>query len=631
MPKTEGSFDYIKVNLASPHKIRSWAERTSPTGKWLGKVTNTGTLNYKNLKPEVDGLFCERIFGPLDAWQCQCGRYKGREHSGKICSKCHVEVIDSKVRRRRMGCIVLGAPVTHVWYAKSRPNKLSLILDMKIKTLELITYFNAFISLDPKEKVFPYGEVLESGDERLQEWFFKNPGLDLCNVKVGSGAEAIKELLLSLNLEDEKERSFSEIRELTPPIGPREESRLTRLYKRLRLINHFLATGSDPSWMVLDIIPVLPPELRPMFQLGNGPLVSSDLNELYKRIIGRNNRLSNLQDLTAPDMLIRNEKRMLQESVDDLISNGKRGNPVCGLNGQPLKSLSDIIKGKEGRFRQNLLGKRVDYSGRSVIVVGPELSLTHCGLPFDMAIELFLPHLIHRLIHDGIVGTIKEARAILETATPESGILAIVNKVVDCYPILLNRAPTLHCLGIQAFYPVVTACNAIRLHPLVCPAFNADFDGDQMAVHVPLCIEAQIEASGLMLGSNHVMSPGTVGMPVITPTQDMIVGAYYLTLGDGGQQTRRAQYFSSFEEVLSAYTQSVLHMQDLVWVRFGLGDFDVSSLQENSVFSEIRFDNHILYMNSDYQIKKDLDGNLLQIYVKTSPGRILLSLAFDQI
>ena len=492
------SFDYVKINLASPSRIREWGERKLPNGQVVGEITKPETINYRTLKPEMNGLFCERVFGPVNDWECHCGKYKRIRHKGIVCERCGVEIIDSKVRRHRMGFIELASSVTHVWYVKGRPSKIALILGMTVKELEQIVYFNSYVVTKAnKDLNLSYQQLLSEADWLAIDY---NDDFSLKENTISIGAEAIKTLLKNVDLQ----QSASEIRELLP-FAKRFFSE--KLIRRLRVINQFIASKFDPTWMILDILPVLPPDLRPMVQLDGGRFATSDLNDLYRRVINRNNRLARLQEIVAPELIIRNEKRMLQEAVDALIDNGKRGRAVVGLNNRPLKSLSDIIEGKQGRFRQNLLGKRVDYSGRSVIIVGPELKLNQCGLPSEMAIELFQPFVIHRLIYEGLVNNIKAAKSIIQ----KNGPLAweILANVMEGHPILLNRAPTLHRLGIQSFEPILVSGRAIRLHPLVCPAFNADFDGDQMAVHIPLSLEAQSEARLLMLAPNNFLSPAT--------------------------------------------------------------------------------------------------------------------------
>ena len=613
MLETDRSFDYVKINLASPARIRGWGERTLPDGQCIGEVTKPETINYRTLKPEMSGLFCERIFGPVNDWECHCGKYKRVRHKGIVCERCGVEVIESNVRRHRMGFVELASPVTHVWYVKGRPSKIALILNISLKELEQVVYFNSYIVLQPgvSGELF-YKQLLAETDWQV----FDTTKADNNDIEVAIGAEAIKNLLKRIDLEQES-------KELRLLISCVRESDREKLIKRLRVIDQFRASGSDPSWMILDIIPVLPPDLRPMVQLDGGRFATSDLNDLYSRVINRNNRLARLQEILAPELIIRNEKRMLQEAVDALIDNGKRGRAVFGLNNRPLKSLSDIIEGKQGRFRQNLLGKRVDYSGRSVIIVGPELKLNQCGLPREMAIELFQPFVIHRLIYEGLVNNIKAAKNIIQS----NEVLAweILEQVMTGHPILLNRAPTLHRLGIQSFEPLLVEGRAIKLHPLVCPAFNADFDGDQMAVHIPLCLEAQTEARMLMLAPNNFLSPAT-GDPILTPSQDMVLGCYYLTANNPTQQTIKDQYFYSFDDVMKAYQQSLISLHTFVWVRYT----DVIETElDKSRFSTKQIENQILYLSEELQIKTDLQGNTITKYLKTSPGRILLNSSFE--
>ena len=613
MLQAQRSFDYVKINLASPERIRYWGERLLPTGERVGEVTKPETINYRTLKPEMGGLFCERIFGPVNDWECHCGKYKRVRYKGIICERCGVEVIESNVRRHRMGFVELASPVTHVWYVKGRPSKIALILNISLKELEQIVYFNSYVVTNPGESNdLSYKQLLVETDWQV----FEATKTDTSDVEISIGAEAIKTLLKAINLENEA----NELRLLLSMVKDRDRE---KLIKRLRILDQFKASGSDPSWMVLDIIPVLPPDLRPMVQLDGGRFATSDLNDLYRRVINRNNRLARLQEIMAPELIIRNEKRMLQEAVDALIDNGKRGKAVFGLNNRPLKSLSDIIEGKQGRFRQNLLGKRVDYSGRSVIIVGPELKLHQCGLPREMAIELFQPFVIHRLIYEGLVNNIKAAKNIIQNN--ETLAWEILEQVMAGHPILLNRAPTLHRLGIQSFEPILVEGRAIKLHPLVCPAFNADFDGDQMAVHIPLCLEAQSEARMLMLAPNNFLSPAT-GEPILTPSQDMVLGCYYLTANNPSEQKNTDQYFYSFDDVLTAYKQSIINLHTFVWVRVN-DDYHVNL---NSTFSDQQYSDKLVSTSPDVQIKKDSNGEVVQTYLKTTPGRILLNNSFAQ-
>ena len=531
MPKLEQRFDYVKIGLASPDRIRQWGERTLPNGQVVGEVTKPETINYRTLKPEMDGLFCERIFGPAKDWECHCGKYKRVRHRGIVCERCGVEVTESRVRRHRMGYIKLAAPVAHVWYLKGIPSYMAILLDMPLRDVEQIVYFNAYVVLNAgNAENLTYKQLLTEDQWIEIEDELYSEDSKLSGIEVGIGAEALQRLLQDIQLDTEAEQ-------LREDIATSKGQKRAKLIKRLRVMDNFIATGSSPDWMVLDVIPVIPPDLRPMVQLDGGRFATSDLNDLYRRVINRNNRLARLQEILAPEIIVRNEKRMLQEAVDALIDNGRRGRTVVGANNRPLKSLSDIIEGKQGRFRQNLLGKRVDYSGRSVIVVGPNLKIHQCGLPREMAIELFQPFVIHRLIRQGLVNNIKAAKKLIQRNDPT--VWEVLEEVIEGHPVFLNRAPTLHRLGIQAFEPILVEGRAIQLHPLVCPAFNADFDGDQMAVHVPLSLEAQAEARLLMLASNNILSPAT-GRPIITPSQDMVLGCYYLTADNPAAQEGQA-------------------------------------------------------------------------------------------
>ena len=612
MPKIEQYFDYVKINLASPQRIKKWGERALPNGQIVGEVTKPETINYRTLKPEMDGLFCERIFGPVKDWECHCGKYKRVRYKGIVCERCGVEVVESKVRRHRMGYIQLAAPVTHVWYLKSLPSYIAILLDIPLKDVEQIVYFNSYVVTRPGNcSSLKYKQLL-SEDEwiDIEDQLYQEQS-DIYGVEVGIGAEAIQKLLKDIDLEVEAESLREEV---LLSRGTKKDKAI----KRLRIIDNFIATRSDPSWMILSILPVIPPDLRPMVQLDGGRFATSDLNDLYRRVLNRNNRLIRLQEILAPEIIIRNEKRMLQESVDALIDNGKRGKVVVGANNRPLKSLSDIIEGKQGRFRQNLLGKRVDYSGRSVIVVGPELQLNQCGLPREMALELFQPFVIHRLIHQGLVNNIKAAKRLIQKN--ESIIWNVLEDVIQGHPVLLNRAPTLHRLGIQAFEPILVEGRAIKLHPLVCPAFNADFDGDQMAVHIPLSLEAQAEARLLMLAPYNFLSPAT-GEPIIMPSQDMVLGCYYLTAENPTQQNKQAYYFSSLEDVLLAYNSNKIPLHSYIWVRFdGVVDSD-----NNLIEIQKQEDKTELHIFDDRIIRKKETGEILVQYLLTTPGRILLN------
>ncbi|WP_039767334.1 DNA-directed RNA polymerase subunit beta' [Caldicellulosiruptor sp. F32] len=565
------NFDAIKISLASPEKIREWSR---------GEVKKPETINYRTLKPEKDGLFCEKIFGPTKDWECHCGKYKKVKYKGVVCDKCGVEVTKSKVRRERMGHIELAAPVSHIWYFKGVPSRMGLILDMTPRNLEKVLYFAAYVVIDPgdvpnleKKQILSekeYRELKEKYGDRF---------------RAGMGAEAIKELLKEIDLD----KLSQELRqELETATGQKK----LKIIKRLEVVEAFRKSGNRPEWMILDVIPVIPPELRPMVQLDGGRFATSDLNDLYRRVINRNNRLKKLMELGAPDIIIRNEKRMLQEAVDALIDNGRRGRPVTGPGNRPLKSLSDMLKGKQGRFRQNLLGKRVDYSGRSVIVVGPELKIYQCGLPKEMALELFKPFVMKKLVEKGICNNIKNAKKAVERQRSE--VWDILEEVIKDHPVLLNRAPTLHRLGIQAFEPVLVEGRAIRLHPLVCTAYNADFDGDQMAVHVPLSAEAQAEARFLMLSANNLLKPAD-GKPIVVPTQDMVLGIYYLTLekkGDKGE----GMMFSSEDEALLAYEHKVVGLHAKIKVKRTI----------------------------------EKDGEVISGIVETTPGKIILNQVIPQ-
>src|SRR6187200_657181 len=499
-------FDQIRISIASPEKILSWS---------YGEIKKPETINYRTFKPERDGLFCARIFGPIKDYECLCGKYKRMKYKGVICEKCGVEVTLAKVRRERMGHIELAAPVAHIWFLKSLPSRIGLLLDMTLKDLERVLYFENYIVLEPGLTSLKPLQLLSEEDYlKAQEEF----GEDSFTAAIG--AEAIRELLKALDLEKIAADLRVEIAESTSELKPK------KLAKRLKVVEAFLQSGNKPEWMILTVVPVIPPELRPLVPLDGGRFATSDLNDLYRRVINRNNRLKKLMELKAPDVIIRNEKRMLQEAVDALFDNGRRGRVLRGANNRPLKSLSDMLKGKQGRFRQNLLGKRVDYSGRSVIVTGPELKLHQCGLPKKMALELFKPFIYNKLEERGLVATIKQAKEMVEEQRSE--VWDVLEECIKEHPVLLNRAPTLHRLGIQAFEPVLVEGKAIRIHPLVCTAFNADFDGDQMAVHIPLSPEAQIEASVLMMSTNNILSPAN-GRPIILPSQDIVLGLYYMT------------------------------------------------------------------------------------------------------
>ena len=614
-------FDYVKIGLASPERIRQWGERTLPNGQVVGEVTKPETINYRTLKPEMDGLFCERIFGPAKDWECHCGKYKRVRHRGIVCERCGVEVTESRVRRHRMGFIKLAAPVAHVWYLKGIPSYISILLDMPLRDVEQIVYFNAYVVLSPgNADTLSYKQLL-SEDQWLEiEDQLYSEDSELSGIEVGIGAEALSRLLSDINLEAQAEQ-------LREEIANAKGQKRAKLIKRLRVIDNFIATGSKPESMVMTVIPVIPPDLRPMVQLDGGRFATSDLNDLYRRVINRNNRLARLQEILAPEIIVRNEKRMLQEAVDALIDNGRRGRTVVGANNRPLKSLSDIIEGKQGRFRQNLLGKRVDYSGRSVIVVGPKLQIHQCGLPREMAIELFQPFVIHRLIRGGLVNNIKAAKKLIQRGDPS--VWDVLEEVIEGHPVMLNRAPTLHRLGIQAFEPILVEGRAIQLHPLVCPAFNADFDGDQMAVHVPLSLESQAEARLLMLASNNILSPAT-GRPIVTPSQDMVLGCYYLTADNPQAQKGADRYFASLDDAIMAYEQQQVDLHAKVWVRF---DGQVETQEpDTKLLQEERFsDGTVNKQYKERRIREDADGNLISQFIRTTPGRIIYNKAIQEV
>ena len=565
------NFDAIQIGLASPEKIREWSH---------GEVKKPETINYRTLKPEVDGLFCERIFGPTKDWECHCGRYKRVRYKGVVCDKCGVEVTRAKVRRERMGHIELAAPVSHIWYFKGIPCRMKMLLDMSPRNLEKVLYFAAFVVTDPGNTPLQYKQVLSDKEYRDAQNEYGPKAF-----KAGMGAEAIKELLKDLNLEELE-------KQLKDEVNSSSGQKRANAIKRLDVVEAFLKSGNKPEWIILDAVPVIPPELRPMVQLDGGRFATSDLNDLYRRVINRNNRLKRLLELHAPDIIVRNEKRMLQEAVDALIDNGRRGRPVTGPGNRPLKSLSDMLRGKQGRFRQNLLGKRVDYSGRSVIVVGPELKMYQCGLPKEMALELFKPFVMKKLVDDGLAHNIKSAKRMVERVRTE--VWDELEVVIKEHPVMLNRAPTLHRLGIQAFEPILVEGRAIKLHPLVCTAFNADFDGDQMAVHVPLSVEAQAEARFLMLASNNILKPQS-GQPVVEPTQDMVLGCYYLTLQRDGEKGE-GKAFAGEDEAIMAYQTGECSLHAKVKIR----------------------------------IEREFEGRKLRKVIDTSIGRVIFNNAIPQ-
>nr|YP_010472106.1 RNA polymerase beta' subunit [Navicula arenaria]UVG41571.1 RNA polymerase beta' subunit [Navicula arenaria] len=699
-------FDYIKIKLASPVRILQWANRKLPNGQFVGEVQKSETINYRTFKPEMDGLFCERIFGPSKSLECTCGKYKRVRYEGLICDRCGVELTESKVRRHRMGYINLIYPVTHVWYINSRPNFMALLLEVEAceKQLDTTYSFHTFHSEecdeDPEDprtqkkykckkcnglKLTP-ATIIDLWDERIKRiklssltyfiaedeisfyglhWDLQHyrrsrelgysnyplkpyPKPQNQNLRYNTpkyllratpnfliGAPLIKRELekLDLKLEIFKTRDFTfvctKLLNKEKPFYDEskwfrkwEQNRIYKMreqaIKRIRILESLVATGSSPAWMILTILPVIPPALRPMIQLEGGRFATSDLNELYRRIITRNNRLLRLLEIDAPQLIIRNEKRLLQEAVDTLIDNGKRGKIALSANNRPLKSLSDIIKGKPGRFRQNLLGKRVDYSGRSVIVVGPSLKLNQCGLPYEMAIELFQPFIIRELINQGLASNMKIAKNLIQQSEPI--IDPVLEKVLKNHPIFLNRAPTLHRLGIQAFEPILVQGRAIKLHPLVCSAFNADFDGDQMAVHIPLSLESQAECYMLMLAPYNFLSPAN-GEPIVIPSQDMVLGCYYLTVNNISKLLGSNHYFSDLEDVILAYNQNKIELHSSIWIRIKNDNQSESNLKKLIKLN----DNTTIEYYENLQIRKNEDGEIIVRYLQTTTGRVILN------
>ena len=561
------NFDSIRIGLASPDKIRQWSK---------GEVKKPETINYRTLKPEKEGLFCEKIFGPTKDWECHCGKYKRVRYKGVVCDRCGVEVTKSKVRRERMGHIELAAPVSHIWYFKGIPSRMGLMLDMSPRALEKVLYFAAYIVVNPGDTSLSEKQLLTEVEYREALEKYGN------RFKALMGAEAIEELLSKIDLDKESKELKIQLKDATG-------QKRIRIIRRLEVVEAFRKSGNRPEWMILDAVPVIPPDLRPMVQLDGGRFATSDLNDLYRRVINRNNRLKRLLDLGAPDIIVRNEKRMLQEAVDALIDNGRRGRPVTGPGNRPLKSLSDMLKGKQGRFRQNLLGKRVDYSGRSVIVVGPELKFYQCGLPKKMALELFKPFVMKELVEQGYAHNIKSAKRMVERVKP--AVWDVLDAVIKDHPVLLNRAPTLHRLGIQAFEPVLVEGKAIKLHPLACTPYNADFDGDQMAVHVPLSTEAQAEARLLMLSVNNILAPKD-GKPITIPTQDMVLGSYYLTVDNPGEKGT-GKIFKDYDEMTHAYFNKDVGIHAVVKVRMRLNDEDKRGKLVESTVGRFIFNEHI--------------------------------------
>ena len=686
MVESTKEFDYIKIKLASPFRILQWANRKLPNGQFVGEVQKSETINYRTFKPEMDGLFCERIFGPSKSLECACGKYKRVRYEGLICERCGVELTESRVRRHRMGYINLIYPVTHVWYINSRPNFMALLLEVEESEKKLDTTYTAHSEKCKKCEGLKLttSTIVDLWDERIKriklaslayfiaedEISFYGLHWDLQQYRRSRelgysgyplkpypkpqnrryntpkyllratpnfliGAPLIKRELEKLNLKSEifRMRCFilvcTKVLNKEKPIYNEskwfrkwEQQRIYKIreqaIKRIRILENLVGTGSSPAWMILTILPVIPPALRPMIQLEGGRFATSDLNELYRRIITRNNRLLRLLEIDAPQLIIRNEKRLLQEAVDTLIDNGKRGKIALSANNRPLKSLSDIIKGKHGRFRQNLLGKRVDYSGRSVIVVGPSLKLNQCGLPYEMAIELFQPFIIRELINQGLASNMKIAKNLIQQN--ESIIDPVLEKVLKSHPIFLNRAPTLHRLGIQAFEPILVQGRAIKLHPLVCSAFNADFDGDQMAVHIPLSLEAQAECYMLMLAPYNFLSPAN-GEPIIMPSQDMVLGCYYLTVNNIKGLLGSSHYFCDLNDIVLAYSQNKLEIHSVIWVRIKEQNPVLTTLIKKIELN----DGTLIEYYENQQIRKTKDGQILVQYLKTTTGRAILN------
>jgi DNA-directed RNA polymerase subunit beta' len=686
MAESTKEFDYLKIKLASPFRILQWANRKLPNGQFVGEVQKSETINYRTFKPEMDGLFCERIFGPSKSLECACGKYKRVRYEGLICERCGVELTESRVRRHRMGYINLIYPVTHVWYINSRPNFMALLLEVEESEKKLDTTYTSHSEQCKKCEGLKLttSTIVDLWDERIKriklaslayfiaedEISFYGLHWDLQQYRRSRelgysgyplkpypkpqnrrystpkyllratpnfliGAPLIKRELEKLNLKSEifRMRCFilvcTKILNKETPLYNEskwfrkwEQQRIYKIreqaIKRIRILENLIGTGSSPAWMILSILPVIPPALRPMIQLEGGRFATSDLNELYRRIITRNNRLLRLLEIDAPQLIIRNEKRLLQEAVDTLIDNGKRGKIALSANNRPLKSLSDIIKGKHGRFRQNLLGKRVDYSGRSVIVVGPSLKLNQCGLPYEMAIELFQPFIIRELINQGLASNMKIAKNLIQQN--ESIIDPVLEKVLKSHPIFLNRAPTLHRLGIQAFEPILVQGRAIKLHPLVCSAFNADFDGDQMAVHIPLSLEAQAECYMLMLAPYNFLSPAN-GEPIIMPSQDMVLGCYYLTVNNIEGLLGSNHYFANLDDIILAYNQNKIEIHSEIWLRIQEDSTSVSSLSKIVKLN----DETVIEYYKDRQIRKMKNGEVIVQYIRTTTGRALLN------
>nr|YP_009736273.1 DNA-directed RNA polymerase subunit beta' [Scytosiphon promiscuus]YP_010147458.1 RNA polymerase beta' subunit [Scytosiphon lomentaria]QDM58360.1 DNA-directed RNA polymerase subunit beta' [Scytosiphon promiscuus]QDM58503.1 DNA-directed RNA polymerase subunit beta' [Scytosiphon promiscuus]QQP22287.1 RNA polymerase beta' subunit [Scytosiphon lomentaria]WAM64598.1 RNA polymerase beta' subunit [Scytosiphon lomentaria] len=611
MKHLKQKFDYVKINLAAPERIKEWAEKILPNGEIVGEVTQPETINYRTHKPEKGGLFCEKIFGPVKNWECTCGLHKYKEKDVFFCEVCGVELTESRVRRHRMGYIKLLSPVVHIWYLKGSPSLLSAMLASPITKLEAVIYNGK--KPDQDEDLAKYEQVFLSS-------FYDTEGEGFHYGKKRQGAEILYHRLKKIDLKAEIDNNrnimfFSEVKK-----------KVEVAIKKIRIFENFLTTGTRPEWMVLHFLPVLPPGIRPIVKLDNGRFATSDLNELYRKIIIRNKRLKRLLSVHAPSVVVLTEKRMIQEAVDTLIDNGKRGSKILDANKRPLKSLADIIEGKQGRFRQNLLGKRVDYSGRSVIIVGPHLKLNQCGLPYEMAIELFLPFIIYRLLSQGLSHSIKRAKKIIYSNEPF--IWYLTEEILKKHPIILNRAPTLHRLGVQAFDPVLVRGRAIQLHPLVCSSFNADFDGDQMAVHIPLSFESQLETRLCLLAPNNFLSASS-GEPTIQPSQDMVLGFYYLTTQNRKDLLGSNNYFSNFNEVISAYEQKQLQIHSSIWVRCPNNITLDSPLKFIKTIHLSNNTNLVIYNN--LQRKETMDGKLLVQFIRTTPGRIIFNQCINDI
>ena len=608
-------FDAIQIGIASPEKILEWS---------YGEVKKPETINYRTLKPERDGLFCERIFGPTKDWECHCGKYKKIRYKGKICDRCGVEVTKSKVRRERMGHIELATPVSHIWYFKGIPSRMGLMLDLTPRLLEKVLYFANYIVIDPGFTPLQKCQILSEREYREMREKYED------DFEAGIGAEAIQKLLAQIDCD----QLATELREELKNASGQKKAKLV---KRLEVVEAFRASGNRPEWMVMTILPVIPPEIRPMVQLDGGRFATSDLNDLYRRVINRNNRLKRLQQLNAPDIIVRNEKRMLQEAVDALIDNGRRGRAVTGANSRALKSLSDMLKGKQGRFRQNLLGKRVDYSGRSVIVVGPDLKIYQCGVPKEMAIELFRPFVMKKLVEDGIANNIKSAKKMVDKQKTE--VWDALEYVIKEHPVLLNRAPTLHRLGIQAFEPILVEGRALRLHPLVCTAYNADFDGDQMAIHVPLSAEAQAEARILMLSANNLLRPQD-GHPVTVPTQDMILGSYYLTMVRIGKAEKGAEMMRVTEPGDTGFEVNAVMDGDEIYAANRKAQHEGTKPCEYKPLLMYRDANEAVMAYNEgaiglhapilLRVTKTVDGEEVKRIITTTVGRIIFNEAIPQ-